>query len=143
MPVTQPAQQETVESELAKKLSTTNQVFIGVIVLILVGSNIAKLSTTASLWSTINQLQLLFFLFLTGAFIPKDIEVIITGLSICLNPFSYFQIKLKGDRNFVSDYFNFGLENSNLEFFEIKSDSTVVNLNSFFFSMVIIWISHF
>ena len=85
---------------------------------------------------------ILFLLFLTGVFIPKDIEGIITGLSICLNPFSYFQLKLNGDYNFVSEYFDFGLENSNLEKFGIKSDSTIVNLTSFFLSILIIWILH-
>ena len=140
---TQSAQQETKISDLAKLLSTTNQFVIGATILIWVVSSFTNLSSMASLWSIINQMQLLFFLFLTGAFIPKDVEEIITGLTICLNPFSYLQIKFKGDRNFVSNFFNFGLENSNLEVFEIKSDSTIVNLTSFFFSIIINWILHF
>ena len=82
--------------------------------------------------------MILFLLFLTGAFIPKDIEGIITGLTICLNPFSFFQQKLNGDYDFVSNYFDFGLENSNLEKLGIKSDSTIVNMTSFLFSLVII-----
>ena len=87
--------------------------------------------------------MILFYIFLTGAFIPQDIADVISGLSICLNPFSYLQIKFKGDHSFVSDYFDFGLENSNLEVFEIKSDSTIVNITSFLTSMLIYWILHF
>ena len=83
-----------------------------------------------------------FLLFLTGAFIPKDIESIITGLKICLNPFSYFQSNSGGDSNFVSNFFDFGLGNSNLEKLGIKSDSTIVNIYSFILSMIIIWVLH-
>ena len=96
----------------------------------------------ASLWSVINQMQIFFLLFLTGAFIPKDIESIITGLKICLNPFSYFQSNSGGNSNFVSNFFDFGLGNSNLEKLGIKSDSTIVNVYSFILSMMIIWVLH-
>ena len=133
---------EAKTSETAQLLSTINQVVIGATVFISVGSSLSNLSSIASLWSIISQLQILFLLFLTGAFIPKDIEGIITGLSICLNPFSFLQLKLIGDYGFASNYFDFGLENSNLERLGIKSDSTVVNMTSFLFSLVITWILH-
>ena len=84
----------------------------------------------------------LFLLFLTGAFIPKDIEIIITGLTICLNPFSYLQLKFNDNYSFVSNYFDFGLENDNLENLGIKSDSTIVNITSFILSLIIFWILH-
>ena len=96
----------------------------------------------ASLWSVISQLQILFLLFLTGAYIPIDIEGIITGFTICLNPFGFFQQKFNGDYDFSTSYFDFGLENNNLEKLGIKSDSTIVNMTSFFLSIIIIWIMH-
>ena len=55
---TQPTQQDTKISEVAKLLSTINQVAIGAIILISVGSNFSNLSSMASLWSVINQMQL-------------------------------------------------------------------------------------
>ena len=71
--------------------------------------------------------KIIFFLLLiTGAFIPNEIESVITGLKVCLNPFAYFQSSFGGNINFVSSFFNFGLENSNLDKLEIKSDSTAV-----------------
>ena len=140
---TQSAQQEIKMSETAKLLRTINQVVMVAVVLISVGFSLTNLSSMTILWSVINQMQILFLLFLTGAFIPKDIEGIITGLDICLNPFSYLQLKLNLNHNFVSNYFNFGLENKNLEKFEIKSDSTIVNMTSFFLSIIIMWILHF
>ena len=86
--------------------------------------------------------MIFFLLFLTGAFIPKDIESIITGLKICLNPFSYFQSNSGGNSNFVSDFFDFGLGNSNLEKLGIKSDSIIVNVYSFILTIMIIWVLH-
>ena len=139
---TQSAQQETKKSEVAKILNITNQFVVGSIIFISVGSSLTNLSSMASLWSVINQIQILFLLFLTGAFIPIDIESIITGLTICLNPFSSQGQKLNGDYNFVSSYFDFGLENSNLQKFGIKSDSTIVNMTSFLLSIVVFWILH-
>ena len=54
----QPIQQETSVSETAKLLSTANQVFVGAITLISVGTSLANLSSMASLWSVINQIQI-------------------------------------------------------------------------------------
>ena len=49
---------ETKMSETAKLLSIINQIVVGAVVLISVGSNSANLSSMASLWSVINQLQI-------------------------------------------------------------------------------------
>ena len=123
-------------SEVAKSLSTTIQGAIIATTLLSFVLSLANLSSLASLWSAINQMQILFLIFLTGAFIPKDIEAIITGLTICLNPFSNLQ--LNGDYNFVSNLFDFGLEDSKLEKLGIQSDSTIVNITSFIYSLLII-----
>ena len=57
LPEIQSAQQETSKSEVAKLLSTTNQVVTGAIILISVGLSLANLSSMSSLWSVINQMQ--------------------------------------------------------------------------------------
>ena len=132
------AKTEAEASGTAEALSTSSQAAIGAIALFSIGSSLTNLSSMASLWSIINQMQIFFLLLLTGAFIPKDIESIITGLKICLNPFSYFQSNSGGNSNFVSNFFDFGLGNSNLEKLGIKSDSTIVNVYSFILSMMII-----
>ena len=67
-----------------------------------------------------------FLLLITGAFIPNEIESVIIGLKICLNPFAYFQSNSGGNSNFVYSFFDFGLENSNLEKLGIESGSTAV-----------------
>ena len=55
---TQSSQQETSVSDTAKSLTITNQIVVGVIVFITVVSSLTNLSTMASLWTAINQLQL-------------------------------------------------------------------------------------
>ena len=129
-------------SEVAKSLNTATQVVIAATVLLSIGLSFTNLSLLAILWSSINQMQIFFLLFLTWAFIPKDIEVIITGLTIYYQSFQLPPIKLNGNYNFVSNFFDFGLENSNLEKLGIQSDSTIVNMVSFIFSLLIIWFLH-
>ena len=129
-------------SEVANLLSAIIQGVMAATVLLIVGLSLFNLSSLASLWSAINQVQILLLLFLTGAFIPKDIEAVIIGLIIYFNPLSYLQLKFNGNYNFVSSYFDFGLENSNLEKLGIQSDSTIVNMTSFILSTAIILLLH-
>ena len=49
---------EDKSSETAKLLSTTNQFVVGAAILISVGPSLANLSSMASLWSVINQIQI-------------------------------------------------------------------------------------
>ena len=130
------------ESETAKSLTTSNQAIIGSTIVLWIALSLFNPPSLAYLWSMINQTQIFFLLFLTGAFIPKDIEDIITGLKICLNPFSYFQSNSGGSSNFVSNIFNFGLGNTNLKRLGIESDSIAVNVYSFILSILIIWFLH-
>ena len=125
-------------SEVANLLSAIIQGVMAATVLLIVGLSLFNLSSLASLWSAISQVQILLLLFLTGAFIPKDIEAVITGLIIYFNPFSYFQLKFNGNYSFEFNYFDFGLENSNLKKLGIQSDSTVVNMTSFILSILTI-----
>ena len=130
------------ETETAKILRIVCQSTIGIIAIFWIALRWVNLSSMSSLWSTINQTQIFFILLLTGAFIPKDIEGIITGMKILLNPFSYFQSICDGDSNFLSNIFNFGLRESNLDKLGIKSDSTIVNIYSFILSLVVLWFFH-
>ena len=129
-------------SEVANLLSAIIQGVMAATVLLIVGLSLFNLSSLASLWSAISQVQILLLLFLTGAFIPKDIEAVIIGLIIYFNPFSYLQLNSNGNYNFVSSYFDFGLKNSNLEKLGIQSDSTIVNMTSFILSTAIILLLH-
>ena len=49
---------ESSKSETSKLLSTTNQIVIGAVIVISVGLSLTNLSSMASLWSVINQMQI-------------------------------------------------------------------------------------
>ena len=118
------------------------QIITGATLVLGLASSLLNASSMASLWSMVNQTQIFFLLLITGAYIPIEIESIITGLKICLNPFAYFQSSSGGNSNFVSSFFDFGLENNNLENLGIKSDSTAVNIYSFILSLITISALH-
>ena len=57
---------------------------------------IASLTNTTSLASfrmTKNQLQALFLLLLTGAFIPNDIQAVVQGSDFVLNCYEYISLR--------------------------------------------------
>ena len=130
------------ETKTAKSISSANQSIVGATVGVAIIISLLNISSLSSLWSMINQAQIFFLLLLTGAFIPKDIQTIITGLKICLNPFYYFSSGSGTSSNFVTNYFDFGLEDSKLEPLSIKSDSTAVNIYSFVSSIIALIFIH-
>ena len=135
------------ESQTSKSLAVTSQSIVATTMTVTIVLSLFNISSLSSMWSMVSQSQMFFLLFLTWVFIPKDIENIITGLRICLDPSDYFSyIEKIVFPNFVSDYFNFGLEDIKLEPLGIKSDSTIVNLYSFMISVQVficihLWIS--
>ena len=72
-------------SQTAKVLSLTLQLIIGVTIFALVIASLSNATSNSSIWALINQLQLLFLLLLTRAYIPDDIKLVITGLKFALN----------------------------------------------------------
>ena len=123
------------ESEMSKSLKITIQTLIGVIIGIVVVLWIFEITSLAGLYALINQLKILFFVLLTGVFISKDIQNVISGLKILLNPFYYISGQnIVGLPSYVYNSLNFGLTDSNLELLGVVSDSTIDNI----FPMVLI-----
>ena len=83
------------------------------------------ISTMASLWAVINQIQLYFLLLITRAFIPEDVQTVITGLSFTLNPFQYLPFSLISFYSSFIDKFNFKLSNLLFDPVGVNSDSIV------------------
>ena len=135
---------QTQKSKTENTLAIVNQVIIGVIAVLILTLYIFNITSLSSLWSISSQSQIFFLLFLTGVFIPKEVEMIITGLKVCLNFSDYFSypINLKVP-NFVSNYFDFGLGDSKLELLDIQSDSTAVNWCSFVASILMFIVMNF
>ena len=135
-------------SSSASRNAIISGVFIQALVLFYAFINILSLiinsSSFASFWSLINQLQLYFLLLLTKAFIPIDVQTVITGPQFVLNPFDY--LNLKGSSTFydkIKESFNFELSNSLLDPIGIKSDSTLFNMYSYILSHICIVFLHF
>ena len=76
---------------------------------------------------------------LSRAYIPDDIKYAITGPVFALYPYDYIQFKKLWMYGSLIEHFNFELDNSILEDFNIKSNSTIYNANSFI-SIFAIWI---
>ena len=86
-------------------------------------------ASTTSLWSMINQAQLLLLLLLTRAFIPLDVQNLILGVKFTLNIASYFDFyKIEFIRSIIEE-FDFKLSNQSLELLGINSDSSIYNIS--------------
>ena len=78
-----------------------------------------------------NQLQLFFLLLLTRAFIPQDVNIVITGSKFIFNPLELVSFKDIKLYNTIVSSFDYGLSNDLVEPLNIKSDSSVYNVSSF------------
>ena len=138
------AQDSPTEAAQALSTATTSAVAatIGCAVLV----SFANTSSIATLWMTINQLQIFFLLLLTRAWIPEDIKAVIKGSDFSSNIYDYIPFrKLDIYPPFLHD-FEFELTNAALSSLGIKYNSTIANTYSilFFFLVAIIfyiWIS--
>ena len=86
-------------------------------------------ASTTSLWSMINQSQLLLLLLLTRAFIPFDVQNVILGVKFTLNIASYFEFYKIGFIGSIIEEFDFKQSNQSLELLDIKSDSSIYNIS--------------
>ena len=84
-------------------------------------------SSMASFWTMVNQVQLFFLLLLTRAFIPIDVQNVITGAKFALNiaPYIHFQ-SIEFINSAISE-FDFSLSDQNLDLLNIESDSSIFN----------------
>ena len=86
-------------------------------------------ASTTSLWSIINQAQLLLLLLLTGTFIPLDVQNVILGVKFTLNIAPYFEFLKIEFIGSIMEEFNFKLNNHSLELLGINSDSSIYNIS--------------
>ena len=68
---------DTYDLGTAKALSITLQSIVGITVLISMITSLLNVTSSSSLWSLINQVQLFFLLLLVRAYIPDDIKTVI------------------------------------------------------------------
>ena len=129
-------------SSFSKVLRIGCQVVIGATIILMIILSLFNISSMASLWAMINQIQLYFLLLITRAFIPEDVQNVITGLKFTLNPFQYLPFSLVHFYSSFIDKFEFELSNLLFDPVGVNSDSIIWNTLSFFVSLVLLIIPH-
>ena len=124
-------------------MTTTSQSVTGSTTVVVGGVSLANTSSLSSLWSMVNQIQLLFLLLLTRAYIPLDVKAVITGSKLLSNPSGLIPFQSIGIYKSILGVFDFDLSNPTFESLDIKSDSTVYNSSSFFVLLALFLIGHY
>ena len=101
-------------------------------------SSVNNPSSMANLWLLINQVQLFLLIFLSKAFIPNEVQIVLNGINFGLNPYNYLHLNDAKGYSASMDDFNFPLSNSSLENLNIKSNSTLYNASSFFWVLSLV-----
>ena len=126
----------------AKTMTTATQSATGTTAGVVSAFSMMNTSSFSSLWSMVNQLQLLFLLLLTRAFIPEDVKAVITGSKIFANPSSLIPFENLSIVGSTVGYFDFELSNPSFDPFGMKSDSSVYNTYPFFVLILIFILMH-
>ena len=130
------SQNSNTSSNTAQILSTVIKSVVGAIVGCVVLASIMNSSSIASLWMTINQLQIFFLLLLTRAFIPEDVQTIIEGCDFASNIYEYIPFRNLSISSKFLHSFEFNLTNSMLDPLKISYDSSIANTYSIILSFI-------
>ena len=129
-------------SSTAKGVSITSQSVIGSTAVVVVALSVMNASSISSFWSMVNQVQLLFLLLLTRAFIPVDVEKVITGMKIALNLFQYLPFNKITIFDSLIENLDFNLSNQRYGSWNIESDSTGYNIYPLIWTTLIVFMFH-
>ena len=116
-------------SATSQGLRFTNVSIIGSSFVIVSLMTLLNLSSMASLWAMINQVQMFLLLLLTRAYIPLDLQNIITGAKFTLNIASYINFQSFEFFGSILGEFNFKLSDQSLDSLNIKSNSSLFNIS--------------
>ena len=101
-----------------------------------------SLSSPQGLWISVNQLQLILLLLLTGAYFPKQVVDYLESLKFALMSFTFIKFE---DFLIFKDtigYINFEIKTPDLKHFDINSGCTFHNSFSFTCIIVLIMMLH-
>ena len=116
-------------SATSQGLQFTNVLIIWAIFVIVALMSLLNLSSMASLWGMVNQVQIFLLLLLTRAYIPIDLQNIITGTKFSLNIASYINFQSFGFFGSILEEFDFKLSDQSLDSLNIKSNSSLFNIS--------------
>ena len=101
-----------------------------------------SLSSPQGLWISLNQLQLILLLLLTGAYFPQKVIDYLESLKFALMSFTFIKFEDLLMFKDVIGYMTFGLKTPDLKHFDINSGCTFHNSFSFTCIIVLILMLH-
>ena len=105
-------------------------------------AGIMNSSSIATLWMTINQLQIFFLLLLVGASIPESIKSVIKGSNFASNIYEIIPLRKLSIYPSLLREFEFELQNAKLSSLEINYDSTIANTSPILMFLFLICLIH-
>ena len=103
-------------SYTSQVLSSTSTSALGASFWIITLISLINPASIASLWGMINQAQLFFLILLTKAFIPLDVQNVITGAKFALNIASYIFVPSYVFLGSITEQFDFSLSDKSLNY---------------------------
>ena len=129
-------------SASAKAQAAANQAITGAVSSITGVFGFSNISSLGNLWSMLGQVQLLFLLLLTNAYIPFDIKSVITGSRFFLNLGTLFPHYYIPFYSTLIENFDLKVSNSDFEDFGLKSHSSLFNTISLFSTFILMILLH-
>ena len=116
------------ETEESYRYATISGITMNLMILLTI--SMLNFSSPQGVWLLINQFQLYLLLFLTGAYMPKNIHDFLQGFDIFMLNFGH---KLISDIPLIRGFINwidYEQKDQSLRTLDIQSGSTIVNISS-------------
>lgn len=110
---------------------------LGIAVSTVVLTSMLSSSSPATMWAIINQIQLLLLLLLTGAYFPKDVVDFLTGFEFSMLSLNFLQTDTWSIFDKVTNWLHSEQPHYYLGVIGVESKSSLVNLSSFLFNLLI------
>ena len=130
-------------STAAKTLTIWMQAITGLALITIIMSSLMKLFKLTCMWSIVNQAQLFLLLLISRAYIPIDVQTVIKGLKIAINPADYLSFQNIEIYNSITSHFDYSLSDTMFEDVDIQSDNTIFNISSLLTTIIYAICIHF
>ena len=100
---------------------------VGIVFVMSIISKAIALTSFASLWLLVNQIQIIVLLIVSQIYLPKYVVSVILSNKIMLNPFHYISLNLISFYKITFGWFDSTQENSGLSLIGLDSGSALVN----------------
>lgn len=110
--------------------------------IMIMATSMINLQSPQGFWLIVNQFQLYYLFYLTGAYIPKYVSDYLVGLKIALFSFSFMNVRNIESVDKFLNWLDFSQPNKNLDDIGISSGSTLVNISSIIMIVLIVGLAH-